>query len=105
MPRFPIKDCKIIVLKAYDISISRRKTYLDCKRAFEKIYGTWEGSFAELSRFMEALKHFNPRTIIEWKTERRVDVIEGVFNYVFWNFKPCIDGFVFCRPVKSIDRM
>ncbi|KAH0650215.1 hypothetical protein KY284_030127 [Solanum tuberosum] len=81
----------------------RRKAYLGRKRAFEKVYGTWEGSFAELLRFMEALKHFNPRTIVEWKTEQCVNVIEDVFNYVFWTFKPCIDGFVFCRPVISID--
>ncbi|KAH0633503.1 hypothetical protein KY284_036289 [Solanum tuberosum] len=102
-PRFPIKDCQTSVLKAYGISISRRKSYLGRKRAFEKVYGTWEGSLAELLRFMEALKHFNPGTIVEWKTERRVDVIEDVFNYVFWTFKPCIDGFVFCRPIISID--
>ncbi|KAH0689320.1 hypothetical protein KY289_016678 [Solanum tuberosum] len=81
----------------------RRKAYLGCKRAFEKVYGTWEGSFAKLPRFMEALKHFNPATIVEWKTERHVDVIEDVFNYVFWTFKPCIDRFVFFRPVISID--
>ncbi|XP_049390356.1 uncharacterized protein LOC125854815 [Solanum stenotomum] len=102
-PRFPIKDCQTAVLKAYGISISRRKVYLGCKRAFEKVYGTWEGSFVELLRFMEALKHFNPGTIVEWKTKRRADVIEDVFNYVFWTFKPCIDGFVYCRPVISID--
>ncbi|KAH0661454.1 hypothetical protein KY284_026385 [Solanum tuberosum] len=52
---------------------------------------------------MEALKHFNSGTIVEWKIERRVDVIKDVFNYVFWTFKPCIDGFVFCRPIISID--
>ncbi|KAH0670679.1 hypothetical protein KY289_025172 [Solanum tuberosum] len=102
-PRFPIKDCQTTVLKAYGISISRRKAYLGRKRAFEKVYDTWEDSFAELPRFMEALKHFNPGTIVEWKTERRVNVIEDVFNYVFWTFKPCIDGFVFCRPAISID--
>ncbi|KAH0746061.1 hypothetical protein KY285_007718 [Solanum tuberosum] len=49
-PRFPIKDYQTVVLKAYDISISRRKAYLDRKRAFEKVYSTWEGSFAELPR-------------------------------------------------------
>ncbi|KAG5568096.1 hypothetical protein H5410_064889 [Solanum commersonii] len=75
-PRFPIKDCQTAVLKAYDISISRRKAYFGRKRAFEKVYGTWEGSFVELPRFMEALKHFNSGTIVEWKTERHVDVIE-----------------------------
>ncbi|KAH0688950.1 hypothetical protein KY289_016308 [Solanum tuberosum] len=93
------------VLRVDIEKMPRRKAYLDRKRAFEKVHGTWEGSFAELPRFMEALKHFNPGTIVEWKTERRIDVIEDVFNYVFWNFKPCIDGFVFCRPVKSIDGM
>ncbi|KAH0696711.1 hypothetical protein KY289_014193 [Solanum tuberosum] len=81
----------------------RRKAYIDRKRAFEKVYSTWEGYFAGLPRFMEALKHFNPGTIVEWKTERCVDVIEDVFNYMFWTFKPCIDGFVFCHPVISID--
>ncbi|KAH0662532.1 hypothetical protein KY284_027463 [Solanum tuberosum] len=82
-PRFPIKDCQTTVHKAYGILISRRKAYLGLKCAFEKVYGTWEDSFAELPRFMGALKHFNPRTIVEWKTERRVNVIEDVFNYVF----------------------
>ncbi|KAF3621336.1 hypothetical protein FXO37_32864 [Capsicum annuum] len=27
----------------------------------------------------------------------------AVFNYVFWTFKPCVDGFHYCRPVISID--
>ncbi|KAG5631109.1 hypothetical protein H5410_002826 [Solanum commersonii] len=36
MPRFPIKDCQTSVLKAYGISISRRKAYLSRKRDIEK---------------------------------------------------------------------
>ncbi|TMW83995.1 hypothetical protein EJD97_000274, partial [Solanum chilense] len=60
---FSIKDCQTVVLKAYDISVSKRKAYLDRKQAFEKVYGTWECSFAKLSRLMEALKHFNPGTV------------------------------------------
>ncbi|KAH0725605.1 hypothetical protein KY284_001470 [Solanum tuberosum] len=39
-PRFPIKDCQTTVLKAYGISICRRKAYLGCKSSFEKVYGT-----------------------------------------------------------------
>ncbi|XP_049397245.1 uncharacterized protein LOC125861370 [Solanum stenotomum] len=88
-PRFPMKDCQTTVIKTYDISISRRKAYLDRKRAFEKVHGSFET--------------LQSGTIVEWKTERCVDVIEGVFNYVFWTFKLCIDKFVFCRPVISID--
>ncbi|KAG5626419.1 hypothetical protein H5410_011637 [Solanum commersonii] len=64
---FPIKDCQTAVLKAYGISISRRKAYLDHGVLLKKFM---------LPRFMEALKHFNPGTIVEWKTERRVDVVE-----------------------------
>ncbi|KAH0733036.1 hypothetical protein KY290_003885 [Solanum tuberosum] len=60
MSRFPFKDCQTNVLIAYDILIRRRKAYYDRKCAFKKVYGTWEGSFAELPRFMEALKRFNP---------------------------------------------
>ncbi|KAH0644599.1 hypothetical protein KY284_032483 [Solanum tuberosum] len=66
------------VLRVDIVKTPRRKTYLGRKRAFEKVYGTWEGSFAELPRFMEALKHFDLGTIVEWKTERRVDVIEDL---------------------------
>ncbi|KAG5599038.1 hypothetical protein H5410_030408, partial [Solanum commersonii] len=82
-PRFSIKDYQTTVLKAYGISISKRKEYIGRKCTFEKFYSTWEGSFAKLSRFMEALKHFNPGTIVEWKIEWHVDVIKDVFNYVF----------------------
>ncbi|KAH0765603.1 hypothetical protein KY285_001474 [Solanum tuberosum] len=59
MSRFPFKVCQTTVLTAYDILIRRRKTY-DRKCAFKKVYGTWEGSFSELPRFMEALNDFNP---------------------------------------------
>ncbi|KAH0725743.1 hypothetical protein KY284_001608 [Solanum tuberosum] len=60
MSRFPFKDCQTTVLTAYDILIMIRKAYFDHKCAFKKVYGTWEGSFVELPKFMEALKHFNP---------------------------------------------
>ncbi|KAG5621695.1 hypothetical protein H5410_006913 [Solanum commersonii] len=58
-PKFPIKDCQTAVLKAYGISISRRKAYLGRKRAFEKVYGTWEGSFAEVHGSFETLQSWN----------------------------------------------
>ena len=78
--RFPIKDCQTVVLKGYDISVSKRKTYLDRKQAFEKVYGTWECSFAELPRFMEALKHFNPGTVVNCmlivKTHIGVEIVK-----------------------------
>nr|XP_009769001.1 PREDICTED: uncharacterized protein LOC104219933 [Nicotiana sylvestris] len=53
-------------------------------------------------RYMAALKHFNPGTVVEWKLERSAGIPEYIFRYVFWAFKPAIDGFVHYFPVISI---
>lgn len=58
---FSIRDCQIVILKAYVILISKGKVYFECNCAFEKIYGAFEGYFAELSRFMQSLKYFKSR--------------------------------------------
>ncbi|XP_059285906.1 uncharacterized protein LOC132039440 [Lycium ferocissimum] len=99
-PRYKIKDCIIAVLKVYHKTISRRKAYLGNRRAHEIVYGNWQGSFKTLPRYTEALQHFNPSTVVEWK----LGVPGNIFEFVFWAFKPCIDGSAHCRPVISIDR-
>ncbi|KAF3673870.1 putative aspartic proteinase nepenthesin-2-like [Capsicum annuum] len=38
----------------------------------------------------------------EWRFEHHEGVNERIFNYVFWTFKPCVDGFRYCRPVILI---
>ncbi|XP_070004340.1 uncharacterized protein [Nicotiana sylvestris] len=53
--------------------------------------------------YMATLQYFISRTIVEWRHERSLDITEYIFNYVFWSFKPVIDGFVHCRPVIFID--
>ncbi|XP_070030671.1 uncharacterized protein [Nicotiana sylvestris] len=54
---------------------------------------------------MAALQQFNPGTVVEWKLERILGKSKNIyiFNYVFWAFKPTIDGFSHCRPIISID--
>ncbi|XP_070054192.1 uncharacterized protein [Nicotiana tomentosiformis] len=54
-------------------------------------------------RYMAALQHFNPGTVVEWKLEQSPGIPEYIFRYVFLAFKLAIDGFVHCRPVISID--
>ncbi|KAH0669427.1 hypothetical protein KY285_023590 [Solanum tuberosum] len=58
-PRFPIKDCQTAILKAYGISISRRKAYLGRKRAFEKVYGRFFCRVAEVHGSFETLQSRN----------------------------------------------
>ena len=82
---------------------NQKKAYLGRKRAFELIYGDWDKSFSNLPRYMAVLQHFNPGTVVEWRRERSPDRPKYIFNYLFWSFKPAIDGFVHCRPVISID--
>ncbi|XP_070035157.1 uncharacterized protein [Nicotiana tomentosiformis] len=71
--RYEIKECITFVHLEYGYTINKRKAFLGRKRAFEIVYSSWDKSFASLPR------------------------------YVFWAFKPAIDGFVHCRPVISID--
>ncbi|XP_022014872.1 uncharacterized protein LOC110914385 [Helianthus annuus] len=52
---------------------------------------------------MEALKKFNPGTIVEWCVLRRTGVEQVEFRRVFWAFNPSILGFKHCRLVISID--
>ncbi|XP_070054696.1 uncharacterized protein [Nicotiana tomentosiformis] len=101
--RYKIKECRTSVHHVYGCSITKRKAFLGRKCAFEMVYGNWDESFAALTRYMVALKHFNPGTVVEWKLERSPGILEYIFRYVFWAFKLTINGFVHCRPLISID--
>ncbi|KAH0647500.1 hypothetical protein KY285_032748 [Solanum tuberosum] len=51
-----------------------------------------------------AFQYSNPGTVVEWKHEESMSSPEvKTFKFVFWAFKPCIDGFQTCRPVISVD--
>ena len=73
------------------------------------IYGTWEGSYSLLPRFLEALQHSNPGLVLEWYFKEDNDTGVYVrpnirtFQRVFWAFKPCIEGFNHCKPLIAID--
>ncbi|XP_070011397.1 uncharacterized protein [Nicotiana sylvestris] len=91
--RYTIKEFITSVYQEYGHTIMKRKAFLGRKRAFEIVYGNWDKSFASLPKYMAALQHFNPGTVIEWKIEQSLGTPEYIFNYVFWAFKPVIDGF------------
>ncbi|KAL0381344.1 UNVERIFIED_CONTAM: hypothetical protein Sangu_0198700 [Sesamum angustifolium] len=49
-------------------------------------------------------KHSTEGTIVEWKHKGfQASTGKYVMGYVFWAFKPCIDGFQFYRNVISVD--
>ncbi|XP_073310000.1 uncharacterized protein [Primulina huaijiensis] len=69
----------------------------------EIAYGTWESSVQLLPKYMLALSKYNPGTVVEWKHIRANTEMSKTLNYVFWAFKPCIDGFRHCRKIISVD--
>ncbi|XP_043693412.1 uncharacterized protein LOC122643903 [Telopea speciosissima] len=86
----------------YDYNISYMKAWKAKQKAFEKIFGNWEESYALLPRYLNALKMTNPGTIVLLQSEHVSDQ-SSVFKRVFWAFGPTIEGFKHCRPVISID--
>ncbi|XP_070057398.1 uncharacterized protein [Nicotiana tomentosiformis] len=94
--RYKNKECIISVHQEYGCTITKRKEFLGRKHAFEIVYGNWDKSFAALPKYMAALQHFNPGTVVEWKLERSPRIPEYIFKYVFWAFKPAIDAFAIC---------
>nr|XP_009793279.1 PREDICTED: uncharacterized protein LOC104240193 [Nicotiana sylvestris] len=101
--RYKIKECITSVHQVYGCTITKRKAFFGCKRAFEIVYDNSDKSFAALPRYMTALYHFNPKNIVEWKLEWSPGIPESILRYVFSAFKLSNDGFVHCRPVISID--
>ncbi|KAK4382376.1 hypothetical protein Sango_2877900 [Sesamum angolense] len=72
---------------------------ISVEHAREQVYGTWESSVKKLPRFMAFLQKLNPGIVVEWLNleMERPDV--QMLHYVFWAFRPCIEGFRSCRNV------
>ena len=73
------------------------------QKAVAAIYGGFDESYAELPRFLAALKDADPTTVTQLKCDHRSVPGTCTFNCAFWAFGPCIEGFKYCRPVISID--
>ncbi|XP_020550433.1 uncharacterized protein LOC110012151 [Sesamum indicum] len=52
---------------------------------------------------MAALQKWNPRVVVEWMHLEIDSPGRYMLNYVFWAFKPCIEGYRYCRDVISVD--
>ncbi|KAL0452668.1 UNVERIFIED_CONTAM: hypothetical protein Slati_1244900 [Sesamum latifolium] len=101
---YRIKNVIQTVKDQLEFDISYAKAWYSLKMAREKVYGTWESSVRKLPRLMGALQKWNSGTVVEWE-HKGFQCPSGayVIKYVFWAFKPCIEGFQFCRKVISVD--
>ncbi|KAL0431483.1 UNVERIFIED_CONTAM: hypothetical protein Sradi_0774300 [Sesamum radiatum] len=102
-PTFAIKHVIQAVKDHTGYDIPYQKTWYSLKMAREIVYGTWESSVQKLPKYMGAVQKYNPGTIVEWKHKALHPTGAYVIGYVFWAFKPCIEGFKFCRNIISVD--
>ncbi|KAL0373712.1 UNVERIFIED_CONTAM: hypothetical protein Sradi_3286900 [Sesamum radiatum] len=102
-PTFAIKHVIQAVKDHTGYDIPYQKAWYSLKMAREIVYGTWESSVQKLPKYMGAVQKYNPGTIVEWKHKALHPTGAYVIGYVFWAFKPCIEGFKFCRNIISVD--
>ncbi|KAI3470199.1 hypothetical protein Pfo_026862 [Paulownia fortunei] len=102
-PTYEIKYVQQNVKEKYQYEISYHKAWHDLKRARENVYGTWESLVGKLPNYLGVLQKWNPGTIVEWHHIDTEFAEKKILKYVFWAFKPCIDGFQNCRKVISVD--
>ncbi|KAL0308096.1 UNVERIFIED_CONTAM: hypothetical protein Sangu_2993800 [Sesamum angustifolium] len=102
-PAYDIKFVQQNVKDRFGFEISYHKAWQSLKAAREQVYGTWESSVKKLPRFMAFLQKLNPGTVVEWLNLETDRPGVQMLHYVFWAFRPCIEGFRSCRNVISVD--
>ncbi|XP_020552656.1 uncharacterized protein LOC105155745 [Sesamum indicum] len=103
-PSYEIKHVIQTVKDHTGYDIPYQKALYSLKMAREMVYGTWENSVQNLLKYLGALQKYNSRTIVEWQNKARDTSTGGyVIGYIFWAFKPCIEGFQHCRNLISVD--
>ena len=83
--------------------VSHYKIWDAKQKAIATIYGDFEEEYVELPRFLTALKDVDSSTMFNINVDSHGVPRTCMFNYVFWGFDLCIEGFKHCRLVISID--
>ncbi|XP_047173528.1 uncharacterized protein LOC124841321 [Vigna umbellata] len=87
---------------------SYKKAWLAKQHAIEHVYGNWEESFNKLPCLLQAMQTFLLGFVYKLKTQPITDGQEirqnqQYFKRLFWTFKPCVDGFPYCKPLVQVD--
>nr|KYP50944.1 hypothetical protein KK1_027304 [Cajanus cajan] len=78
-------------------TISYRKAWMAKQKAIEHLHGNWEQFYHDLPKLLKAMTIFLNGFVVEKQTW-------PLYNQqVFWTFKPCIDGFRYCKLIVQVD--
>ncbi|XP_058784186.1 uncharacterized protein LOC131658956 [Vicia villosa] len=108
-PSLKVKTIISHIVSTYNYTLSYRKAWLAKTKAIELVYGNWEDSYKRLPRFLFALQIYSPGTVTILETLRAQSpdgtCLQGnvIFHRLFWAFRPCVQGFAYCKPILQID--
>ena len=108
-PRVPVSTIQASVAQQFEYQIHYNKGWLAREKALHLVYGDYDKSYNELPGFLVAMTRFIPGTIVRYQTKdaynRQGQLIEGTkfFHRLFWAFKPCIEGFPYCKRMIQVD--
>ncbi|KAF1883823.1 hypothetical protein Lal_00038315 [Lupinus albus] len=102
-PSIPIKALVKEIVTRFGYTVKYRKAWTTKQIAMAQIYGDWEGSYKELPRWFNTVQCYAPGTIVRYAASHHDDSSSLILDRVFWAFKPCIEGFGFCKPILQVD--
>lgn len=102
-PGIPVKALVKEIVTRFGYTVTYRKAWTAKQIAMSQIYGDWEGSYKELPRWFNTVQCYAPGTIVRYASSRHDQSGSLILDRVFWAFKPCIEGFGFCKPILQVD--
>ncbi|KAL9671546.1 hypothetical protein QQ045_009115 [Rhodiola kirilowii] len=99
---YTLKQVMKLMLSKYGYRITYIKASKARQKALVYLLGEWEGSFEQLSAYMDMLQESNPDSIVYWD-KSTLDSDNVSVNRIFWEIGPAVNGFTHYRLVISID--
>ncbi|XP_028753023.1 uncharacterized protein LOC114712639 [Neltuma alba] len=92
----------------FGYTVSYRKAWKAKQLAIAIAFGNWETSYSLLPRWLAVVQHFMPGSCIYFSNKQCSQVntngqLIEMFHRVFWTFKPCIDAFLYLKPIIQVD--
>ncbi|XP_019168812.1 PREDICTED: uncharacterized protein LOC109164720 [Ipomoea nil] len=102
-PRYKIKYVIEDVKAKWGIRVDYKKAWYAKVIELETLYGKWDESYNILPQTLMAIQQTNPDFVVDTVYTETGVPNEFRFKYVFWTFKPAIEGFKHCLPVLTVD--
>jgi len=96
------------MLQHFGYTISYKKAWTTKYKTLEIAFESWEESYSYMPVWMITAQYFVLSTIVRYKTSTSMEDGDDessklILNRVFWTFKPCIEGFQYCKPIVQVD--